>query len=596
MRSLRLALLLATVASGAPLLAAEQVLYRNSFDSGSFWNGLDGWSVRDANPNSGLVSWDDDFDAGARAYSGRALHCADLVGSRSSGTDQYYANSMEAIAERAFDLSSFRTGDRVTLRLRLWYSTEARYDYFRIKVSTDGGPYATVFQVHGEGRFWQLVSVDLSAHAGRRSVRVALVFQSDWSVVREGAYVDDFTVVAERRGEARLQIANLWVSGTEGGTARLVFQGAAPAYPSFLLRNSGTAAGSFFVLYRLRRWEGASAVRDITAWTRAPASGFLSLDAGQQRVYSIRESTFGAGAYSLDLAVYDANGSLRDQSCATRASIDGHRYGGRYYRGYGVADPHPTSDWLADDRWHNPSNEDVLLTAATRIAYESRNNPAAGQGDLSAFVVGAIFYQSGNTRICVQHPNGCDPGDDTSDVDNLRGTHRKADGTILGDCNDYADLYIGLARSMGLPSRTLWIEFFSGRGRSNIVGYGENWNMNEAHLAAETLVCGSWTVIDPTWRFIGDNLRWLNSRYARNGHVATVFARSKRALYSQSQYRYDESRRVLDFLPNTTYWGDAVLRYNPEPPPGITCTRRDDPDAFAKPGSEGYYFNVPVRN
>jgi len=75
--------------------------------------------------------------------------------------------------------------------LSFWhrYEIEEGWDYGRVQVSGDGGPWATLATYTGfEG--WQQVDVDLSAFAGQ-DIGIRFLLETDYSVTEDGWYIDD---------------------------------------------------------------------------------------------------------------------------------------------------------------------------------------------------------------------------------------------------------------------------------------------------------------------------------------------------------------------------------------------------------------------
>lgn len=375
------------------------------------------------------------------------------------------------------------------------------------------------------------------------------------------AYLDEIRFTLER---ASLHLSRIWPSGELGGSNELVVNGNNRVWMHFQINNYSSFPVDFYIKMRVRRWTGDEQDTAMTGWFRKPATCTYSLSAGAQNSYGVWDDSMGAGAYSFDVRLYDRYGALKCSWVASPWSIRNHAYAGRFYRTFDQADPHASNDWPADDIWHNPSDEDILYEAARSVDHAHRHDIAGANVDLMGRVNDLIQYQTGRTGICAQH-TWCDPGDQTSDIDNLHGAHENADGRILGDCNDYADLHIGLARAMHIPSRRLTLVFFEGAGTDDILGYGEDWFDNGRHAAAETLVNNQWRSVDPTWDFVDDDDRWFRSGWVDNGngngHVAVMFARSIAALSNWDMW----SGTTLD--PSTRNWGDRTWRYDPSPTP-----------------------------
>jgi len=77
-------------------------------------------------------------------------------------------------------------------QLGFWhrYDIEDGWDYGRVQISADGGPWNTVQSFTGYQSSWQQAEIDLSQYAGQL-VRVRFVLESDSWITEDGWYVDD---------------------------------------------------------------------------------------------------------------------------------------------------------------------------------------------------------------------------------------------------------------------------------------------------------------------------------------------------------------------------------------------------------------------
>jgi hypothetical protein len=175
------------VLMGSPLLGrAQTTLVFEGFE-GAFPGS---WSVGDANTNTGLVYWDD-VNA---AFGGRAPrtgswkgYCAGIGYAGTSSAPQY-TNNMTAYMQRTVNLAG-----QTRVNLRFWNlvpTIESGFDHCRVFLDgtllwSNGLPLTA----------WTEVSTNLNAFAGvSRTLRFE--FFSDFTVVREGWYLDDIEVTA----------------------------------------------------------------------------------------------------------------------------------------------------------------------------------------------------------------------------------------------------------------------------------------------------------------------------------------------------------------------------------------------------------------
>ncbi len=95
----------------------------------------------------------------------------------------------------SIDLTSFASGETVTLSFYEYYDIESEFDYAYVGISTDGGSsWNTVAGPYsGNATSWAQRTIDISSYAGD-TIQIGFRFTSDDSVVYEGWYIDDVAV------------------------------------------------------------------------------------------------------------------------------------------------------------------------------------------------------------------------------------------------------------------------------------------------------------------------------------------------------------------------------------------------------------------
>ncbi|MBE0565685.1 MAG: hypothetical protein IH621_07010 [Krumholzibacteria bacterium] len=80
-------------------------------------------------------------------------------------------------------------------RLTFWhrFDIEDGYDYGRVQIAADSGGWQTIASYTGTQDTWQEVDLDLEAYAGQ-VLRLRFLLETDYSVVRDGWYIDDVTL------------------------------------------------------------------------------------------------------------------------------------------------------------------------------------------------------------------------------------------------------------------------------------------------------------------------------------------------------------------------------------------------------------------
>jgi hypothetical protein len=173
----------------APAANSQTTLLFEGFE-GIFPAG-NGWSVGDANATSGTAYWDDVTTAygSVPAHTGSWKGYCAAITNGTPNTTAVYTNNMQAFMSRTLNLAGF-TG----ANLDLWYaipSIETCCDRLRIYVDD-----TNLLWVTGTPQpDWALVALPLNNYLGG-SHTVKIEFDSDFSVVAEGAYLDDIVVRA----------------------------------------------------------------------------------------------------------------------------------------------------------------------------------------------------------------------------------------------------------------------------------------------------------------------------------------------------------------------------------------------------------------
>jgi hypothetical protein len=180
--------------TGPPILDAPppgHVTVMTEDYEGIFPSGL--WSVFDKDGSTnGEYYWDDDdFKPHAGSWSAwPANGGADWLDPLTSD----YPNDMDSwMVYGPFDLSD---SDDASLRFYYWNDSEENYDYLRWLASKDGVNFHGL-EHSGETVGWQSETFDLTAVpvlgdlTGEAYVWIAFQFQSDYSLGKKGAFVDD---------------------------------------------------------------------------------------------------------------------------------------------------------------------------------------------------------------------------------------------------------------------------------------------------------------------------------------------------------------------------------------------------------------------
>jgi hypothetical protein len=161
-------------------------LFSETFEVNSVPGGV--WTASDFNSTSGLDYWGDQSTGnGARVHGGSwSAYCAD----NSDVSGQLYDNNMLAAMGPT---NVINTSGYTNIQLKYWlyYDTEPGLDVFNVQY-WNGSQYVIVTGSTKSGfGNWTEYTINFT---GGTSLDVIFVFETDGSVVDEGAYVDDITV------------------------------------------------------------------------------------------------------------------------------------------------------------------------------------------------------------------------------------------------------------------------------------------------------------------------------------------------------------------------------------------------------------------
>jgi len=183
-----------------------------------------------------------------------------------------------------------------------------------------------------------------------------------------------------------------------------------------------------------------------------------------------------AGKYTVTSEVYDHDGPLLSSGVAN------------YY----VVFSSTTNNYLGTDCcgvwpfqncYHNPEDEYVLDYGAYIINGET--NAYNGAEEIVSWVSRNIRYDSSD-------------GGRTKDVDLLYDI--RTDGYATGDCNDYADLYIGLARAVNIPSRLVMAAVIDANAKYSEEFPDYGCRKHNGHTLAESYI-NRWIHVEPQGAF-----------------------------------------------------------------------------------------------
>ncbi len=131
----------------------------------------------------GITNW---ATTGQWGLTGSSYHSANNSLTDTPGGDYSDQSTTSATLNGTYQASS----------LSFWhhFDIEDGYDYGRVQVSANGGGWITLASYDGTQSSWQQVELDLSAYAGQ-GLAFRFLLETDYSVTRDGWYIDDFSLV-----------------------------------------------------------------------------------------------------------------------------------------------------------------------------------------------------------------------------------------------------------------------------------------------------------------------------------------------------------------------------------------------------------------
>ena len=149
--------------------------------------------------NSNIVIFQDNMESGSGSWSAQSpwgLTTSAAYSPTHSWTDSPAGNySNNANVSLWSPFLNFSGLSSVTLTFQHRYDLESGYDFGRVWVTTDNGTtFTQIASFTGTNTAWAQTTIDLSAFAGRPSVRIVFQLLSDASITRDGWYIDDVLV------------------------------------------------------------------------------------------------------------------------------------------------------------------------------------------------------------------------------------------------------------------------------------------------------------------------------------------------------------------------------------------------------------------
>jgi parallel beta-helix repeat protein len=383
------------------------IIFEEDFE-GSFPS--DNWAVGDDNLDSGLDYWD---DTSYRSYGGSwSGYCADIG---DTGANHKYDNNMYAFMVRKYTIDASDWNSAV-LSYYTWYKIEEDYDYLRVIVTGDAGEhwYEIGDRLEGSSNSsnddWELHSVSIPAEFLTSQFSIGFLFYSDSTVTYEGAYVDDIKLVSDIYISSVTWYSRIFMNEARETTAQSItiysYNGDSSTHKLYTKLNVTHASGQ----------------------THSFESSHVDVPPGYTLMtpYNFSFSNAYIEKLTFDIELWEDR--MWPWSDIKHDKLDDDKIL-KFYIVFEWPDG-VSENYRCVDTWHHPLHPKIIESAADNATYAT--SPYSGAVYLADFVNNWMSYNLSY-------------GNRSSDLYNLK--IRK------GDCNDYADLYIGLARALNIPSR-----------------------------------------------------------------------------------------------------------------------------------------------
>ncbi len=141
-----------------------------------------------------ITIFSDDFESGLANWT--------TTGSWGSTSSQYHSASSSLTDSPSGDYSDQQStsatlnGSFQAAKIGFWhkYDIEDGYDYGRVQISADNGAWITLVSYDGQQSSFEYVELDLAAYLGQE-LRFRFILETDYSVTRDGWYIDDVTLI-----------------------------------------------------------------------------------------------------------------------------------------------------------------------------------------------------------------------------------------------------------------------------------------------------------------------------------------------------------------------------------------------------------------
>ena len=252
-------------------------------------------------------------------------------------------------------------------------------------------------------------------------------------------------------------------------------------------------------------------------------------------VFTILNVGKGIGIYSFDLEVWEDIPYWFD---TLQDSIRGYKYYTIFDKPAGIS-----GNYYCEDTWHHPS--DITILETSLLNAKSKLYPKDAVAALENFVHGYLTYDLSY-------------GSRSTDLSIL--------STKRGDCNDFADLYIGLSRAINIPTRIVIGVAFekseacdSGKGSlSDVCGvFCQDVLYYWAHAWAESYYGASthgtaFHHVDPTWGTVENPRTYYNDYPCTSHMLASAYTHCADDYQDGCGWTADSLTRSNGFLNVTT--------------------------------------------
>jgi len=174
--------------------AVPDILWEDSMDSTNNWSAESPWGLTSDTSHSGGICLTDSPSGNYGNNADSSLTMSNTIG--------------------------LPAGETSSLSFWTRYDLESGYDYGRVEISANSGPWTQIGSLNGTQSDWTKKSYSLAGYEGQQ-IKVRFRLTTDYSVTRDGWYVDDVTIASGVVGDTKQAAIDAIESINAGGSTSI---------------------------------------------------------------------------------------------------------------------------------------------------------------------------------------------------------------------------------------------------------------------------------------------------------------------------------------------------------------------------------------